>query len=340
MNRSMESSRKGDQCTQAVAACCAASRPTSAAATGATRVPDSAALSSAPGRDLAPQHGLAALPGGEFLMGTDDPEGFPGDGEGPVRVVTLRPFALARHAVTVAQFAAFVAATGYVTEAERFGWSFVFHRFLPRARRGTVRGNAGDAPWWLAVDGACWSAPAGPGSTTMGRMDHPVVHVSWHDATAYCAWAGGWLPTEAEWEYAARGGLMGRRYPWGDDLTPGGKHRMNVWQGTFPDRDTVADGHAGTAPVGAYRPNGHGLYNMCGNVWEWCADWFSPDWHRDGPRENPVGPPGGQARVTRGGSYLCHASYCNRYRVAARSANTPDSATGNTGFRLAADLPG
>ena len=343
MNRTMESSDSGARGAHTLSACCAASRATTASATDARHAPG-AGVPPIPvvqtGGDPALRHGLIALPGGTFLMGTDDAEGFPADGEGPIRAVTLRPFALARHAVTVAEFAAFVAATGYVTEAERFGWSFVFHRFVPRARRGVVRGSAGPAPWWLAVDGACWSAPAGPGSTTAGRQDHPVVHISWNDAASYCTWAGGRLPTEAEWEYAARGGLAGKRYPWGNDLIPGGKHRMNVWQGTFPDRDTAADGHAGTAPVDAYRPNGHGLYNMCGNVWEWCADWFSPDWHIDGPRVDPAGPPTGHAKATRGGSYLCHASYCNRYRVAARSANTPDSATGNTGFRLAADLPG
>jgi formylglycine-generating enzyme len=283
------------------------------------------------------REGLVPLPGGVVLMGTDDPEASPADGEGPVRRVTLRPFALARTAVTNAQFAAFVAATGYRTEAERFGWSFVFHLFVPRSKRIELVGSAGPAPWWLAVRGACWRAPEGPGSATTGRRDHPVVHVSWHDAAAYCAWAGVRLPTEAEWEYAARGGLEQARYPWGDELTPGGKHRMNIWQGAFPARNTAADGYAGTAPVTAYKPNGHGLYNLAGNVWEWCADWFSPDHHRDGPREDPGGPPTGQARVIRGGSYLCHHSYCNRYRVAARSANTPDSATGNTGFRVAAD---
>jgi formylglycine-generating enzyme required for sulfatase activity len=270
-------------------------------------------------------------------MGTDDAEGFPADGEGPPRLVRLRPFHIDPCAVTNERFAAFVAATGYVTEAERFGWSFVFQSFVRRSRHVEVLGSAGPAPWWLAVKGACWSAPEGPGSTIKGRHDHPVVHVSWHDAAAFCTWAEVRLPTEAEWERAARGGLEQKRYPWGDDLTPSGKHRCNIWQGEFPARNTAADGHAGTAPVDAFKPNGYGLYNTVGNVWEWCADWFSPDWHRDGPREDPAGPPTGQARVTRGGSFLCHRSYCNRYRVAARSANTPDSATGNTGFRCAAD---
>jgi sulfatase modifying factor 1 len=247
----------------------------------------------------------------------------------------VRPFWIDAHADTNERFAAFVAATGHVTESERLGWSFVFVGLLPDDCPPTRA--VAEAPWWRQVEGADWRHPEGPASTVHDRPDHPVVHVSWHDAQAYCHWAGLRLPTEAEWEYAARGGREQKRFPWGDQLEPGGQHRMNVWQGVFPRVNTGADGYLGTAPVGAYPPNGHGLYQMTGNVWEWCADWFSPTYHRRAARENPTGPPNGSHRVMRGGSYLCHASYCNRYRVAARSANTPDSATGNLGFRCARD---
>jgi sulfatase modifying factor 1 len=308
--------------------CCAAGRPVDATRTVR---PSGATGTTPPALD-----GLVAIPGGDFAMGTEDPSGFPSDGEGPVRRISLAPYRIARHAVTNDQFAAFVAATGYTTDAERFGWSFIFHLLVPRRRGLTIVGDSGPAPWWLGIAGAHWRAPEGPGSTVKGRGDHPVVHVSWHDAAAYCAWGGVRLPTEAEWERAARGGLEQARYPWGDELLPGGKHRCNIWQGQFPKRNSIADGYLGTAPVGAYPPNGYGLYNMAGNVWEWCADWFSATYHIDGPRADPTGPPAGTARVVRGGSYLCHRSYCNRYRVAARSANTPDSSTGNTGFRTAA----
>jgi formylglycine-generating enzyme len=167
--------------------------------------------------------------------------------------------------------------------------------------------------------------------------DHPVVHVSHTDALAYCRWAGRRLPTEAEWEYAARGGLEGKRYPWGNDLLgPREEHLCNIWQGEFPLANTGADGHLGTAPVKSFPPNGFGLYEVSGNVWEWCSDWFLPKYYRKSPGNNPQGPTIGAGRVMRGGSYLCHDSYCNRYRVAARSSNTPESSSGNTGFRTVA----
>ncbi|MGH2353793.1 MAG: formylglycine-generating enzyme family protein [Chloroflexota bacterium] len=318
----------------APAPCCAASRPHTTETAPATHQAAVATLERPPATS---REGMVFIPGGEFLMGTDDKEGFPADGEGPVRRVRVDPFYLDRTTVTNSQFAEFVKATGYKTEAERFGWSYVFNQFVtPRARLKVI-GTIAEAPWWLAVKGAYWAKPEGPDSSIRQRRDHPVVHVSWNDALAYCAWAGKRLPTEAEWERAARGGLEQQRYPWGDELTPDGDHRCNIWQGRFPTYNAAEDGYAGTAPAAAFPPNAYGLHNVSGNVWEWGADWFSPKFHVDGPRDNPQGPPTGQARVLRGGSYLCHQSYCNRYRVAARSKNTPDSSTGNTGFRCAAD---
>ncbi|GGZ42980.1 formylglycine-generating enzyme family protein [Streptomyces bluensis] len=279
------------------------------------------------------------LPGGTFLMGSEDPDANPGDGEGPVREVTVHPFAIDAHCVTNERFAAFIEATGYRTEAELFGWSYVFAAFLPgELRRASPRPKS--TPWWCGVQGASWASPEGPGSDLSGRSDHPVVHVSWTDASAFCQWEGSRLPTEAEWEYAARGGLRGKRFPWGDELTPGGEHRCNIWQGRFPSHNTAEDGYAGTAPVTAYRPNGYGLHNVAGNVWEWCADWWAAAPSRTkGSCLNPAGPGNGTARVLRGGSYLCHDSYCNRYRVAARTSNSPDSSSGNTGFRVAWNIP-
>ena len=192
-----------------------------------------------------------------------------------------------------------------------------------------------EAPWWLAVRGADWRRPEGPGSDVAHRQNHPVVHVTWNDAQAYCAWAGKVLPTEAQWEFAARGGLAGARYPWGDELTPGGRWRCNIWQGRFPTANSEEDGYATTAPVKAFAANGYGLHQPSGNVWEWCQDWFAADYYARSPRVDPPGPGDGTARVMRGGSYLCHASYCHRYRVAARSSSTPDSASANVGFRCA-----
>ena len=269
---------------------------------------------------------LLDLVGGSFLMGSEEPGGFPEDGEGPVREVVVEPFRIAAHAVTNDEFAAFVAAAGHRTSAERFGWSFVFAGLLPEDFAPTRA--VAQAPWWRQVEGAYWRQPEGPGSSIEARGNHPVVHVSWTDARAYCRWAGLRFPTEVEWEYAARGGLEQRRYPWGDELTPGGEHRCNIWQGSFPEHNTCEDGHYGTAPVDSFEPNGLGLFNTSGNAWEWCADWFDP----------AAGPGQGRGKVIRGGSYLCHKSYCDRYRVAARSRNTPDSSTGHMGFRVAADL--
>ena len=276
---------------------------------------------------------LVPLEGGTFVMGTDATYGYPQDGEGPAHEVELAPFSIARCAVTNAEFQAFVDATGHRTEAEVFGWSFVFAGFLPGELE--TRAVVG-APWWRQIEGADWAHPEGPESDVADRADHPVLHVSWNDALAFCRWSGTRLPTEAEWEYAARGGLAQARFPWGHELEPGGRHRMNVFQGTFPAHNTEADGFAGTAPVGTFEPNAYGLHEMTGNAWEWTADWFDPAYYARSPRTDPAGPDAGAAKVMRGGSYLCHASYCNRYRVDARSSNTPDSSTGNLGFRVAA----
>jgi formylglycine-generating enzyme required for sulfatase activity len=269
--------------------------------------------------------GMRLLSGGEFLMGSKS--------EPPVHIVDLDSFYIDIICVTNAAFNDFVNATDYKTDAERFGWSFVFQGHLTLAQIARVRARAFGSEWWCQVKGAMWRHPEGPGSTIKKRWHHPVVQISWNDAAAYAAWVGKRLPTEAEWEFAARGGLVQKPFPWGDELEPNGEHWMNVWQGEFPDRNTEADGYYGVAPAASFPPNAFGLYNMTGNVWEWCADWFDPQYYKGSPRRNPRGPGHRDRRVMRGGSYLCHDSYCNRYRNDARNSNTPDSATTNCGFR-------
>lgn len=290
---------------------------------------------SVPGRPV--PHDDVLLAGGHFHMGDHFGEGHQSDGETPVHGVRLDPFRIDRACVTNAQFAAFTAATDYVTEAEQFGNSAVFAP-MAAAERSDVIGYFGTR-WWLAVRGADWRHPFGPLSGIAGA-DHPVVHVSHNDAQAYCAWAGRSLPTEAEWEFAARGGSAGRRYPWGNELEAGGTHHANVWQGQFPDHNTAEDGWLATAPVRSYPANDFGLFQIIGNVWEWCGDWFDAGYYSRAPLRNPAGPESGTARVIRGGSYLCHDSYCRRYRVAARNANTPESTTCNMGFRTVLRVPG
>ena len=274
------------------------------------------------------------IPAGRFAMGDAFGEGYPSDGELPVHDVSLSAFRMDATPVTVARFARFVAATGYVTIAERLGSSAVFHSLV--AADATVIGRSAAVPWWLDVAGAHWRSPRGGETSDEGIAEHPVTHIAFPDAVSYCLWAGRRLPTEAEWEYAARGGLASARFAWGDELTPGGEHRCNIWQGSFPGHDEAADGFAGTSPVGSFAPNGHGLRDMAGNVWEWCQDWFAADYYARSEKLDPLGPDAGEYRVMRGGSYLCHDSYCNRYRVAARSASAPDSTAGNLGFRTVA----
>lgn len=255
-------------------------------------------------------------------MGDDGADADLAGAEGPVREVALPAFAIGAITVTNADFADFVRATGHVTDAERAGNSFVFYLQLAPAQRASTSVSAAVAavPWWLRVDDASWQRPEGPGSHVHDRAGHPVVHVSWRDAIAYCAWSQTRLPSEAEWERAARGGLEGKRFAWGDELfDAAGVPRCNVFRGEFPN--APAPGWA-PAPVDACsgEANGFGLFNVCGNVWEWCSDRW-----RDG------------RRALRGGSFLCHDSYCNRYRVAARNANTVDTSASNIGFRVAAD---
>ncbi|GAA2146034.1 formylglycine-generating enzyme family protein [Nocardioides koreensis] len=303
-------------------------------------VPSNAGSRATPAREpeSAPRspsyRGQVRIEGGEFVLGDAFGEGYPADGETPVHRVRLSTFHVDATTVTNAAFAAFVKATGHVTTAEREGSSAVFQ--LDHTGDGAdVLGRPAATPWWLAVRGADWRHPEGPGSEVSRRQNHPVVHVSHDDATAYAAWAGKRLPTEAEWEAAARGGLEGRRYPWGDDLLPRGRWMCNIFQGRFPVENTREDGWASTAPVKTFPPNGYGLHQMAGNVWEWCADWFDAEAYATVAPADPAGPETGTARVMRGGSFLCHDSYCNRYRVAARSSSPPDSSASNLGFRCA-----
>ena len=259
--------------------------------------------------------GMSLIPAQAFLMGSDSHHVFYQDEEGPVRSVEVDGFWIDQTSVTNSDFEKFVAATGYRTEAENFGWSFVFDGLVSAETLAKhCRGRLERPNWWLAIDGADWAHPFGPDSTA--QAEHPVVHVSWNDANAYAAWVGKRLPTEAEWECAARGGLDQKIYPWGDDFYLQGKPRANIWQGDFPQFNTLDDGYFATAPAKSFEPNGYGLFNTVGNVWEWTSTEFR-----------------GQ-KVLKGGSYLCHDSYCNRYRNSARICNTPDSSLSHTGFRL------
>ncbi|XP_066471020.1 formylglycine-generating enzyme [Tiliqua scincoides] len=278
---------------------------------------------------------MASIPGGVFMMGTDEPA-IGQDGEWPARKVHISHFYMDRYEVSNVEFEKFVNATGYLTEAEKFGDSFVFEGMLSEQVKTGIHQAVAAAPWWMPVKGANWRHPEGPDSDILSRMDHPVLHVSWNDAVAFCTWAGKRLPSEAEWEYSCRGGLENRLFPWGNKLHPRGQHYANIWQGEFPSSNTGEDGYKGTSPVTAFPPNGYGLYNIVGNAWEWTSDWWTVS-HSANETYNPKGPPTGTDRVKKGGSYMCHKSYCYRYRCVARSQNTPDSSASNLGFRCAAD---
>lgn len=274
---------------------------------------------------------VAEIKGGETFVGTHAPVLIQ-DGEGPERRVVLDSFLLEVETVTVSRFAEFIAATAYLTEAERFGCSAVFTGLAEREHRPN-----GTAPlsWWSRVDGASWQNPEGPHSSVESRMDHPVTQVSWNDAMAFAAWVGGRLPTEAEWEHAARGGDHRRRFPWGDEEPNDDAIYCNVWQGRFPYENTEKDGFSGTAPARSFAPNVNGLYNMAGNVWEWTSDPFRiRSVSRDAKRRNEEARRNAD-KVVKGGSFLCHPSYCYRYRIAARMGLSSDSASNNCGFRIA-----
>lgn len=299
--------------------------------------------------------GMVRLPGGTFTMGSDHhyPE------EKPAHRVTVSPFLIDRTPVTNRQFAAFVEASGYRTVAEIPPRAEDYPGALPEM---LVPGSLvftptpGPVPlddwsqWWAWVPGACWRHPLGPGSTLDGLWDHPVVHVCHIDAEAYCRWAGKSLPTEAEWEYAAWAGTEGHEYAWGDELVPGGRHMANTFQGRFPFANSAEDGFERTSPVGHYPPNGFGLFDMIGNVWEWTDDWWTARHAADAAKPCcvPVDPRGGSReasldprtpdipiprKVLKGGSHLCAPSYCRRYRPAARHAQTIESAMSHLGFR-------
>jgi sulfatase modifying factor 1 len=305
----------------------------------------------------APQ-GMVWVPGGEFYMGID--EDIVPDGDDYfhdarfVHMTYVNGFWMDQHEVTNEQFKEFVDATGYLTVAEKqptaeefpdadpkqlVPFSLVFAK--PAQRVLDVHRAHRFHAWWKLVPGASWRRPEGPGSNIDDMAKHPVVHVCWDDAVAYCKWAGKRLPTEAEWEFAARGGLDRNKFAWGNDVKPGGRAMCNFWQGDFPNDNTKEDGYVGLAPVGQYPANGYGLFDMAGNAWEWCSDWYVQDYYRRADTRNPKGPansfdasePGTPKRVQRGGSFLCADNYCQRYLPGARGKCEPSSSQNHTGFR-------
>jgi formylglycine-generating enzyme required for sulfatase activity len=283
---------------------------------------------------------MVKIPAGPFLMGTNSAIAYPADGEGPQRSVWLDEFWIDETSVTNLDFSEFVQATGYQTEAEIVGWSFVPAYLISELDNRHVVGQSENTPWWMGVNGADWLHPIGPNSSIAEILDHPVVHISWNDANSFAQWSGKRLPTEAEWEKAARGGNENSVYPWGDELNLDGEFACNIWQGEFPDFNSGDDGYIGTAPVYSFAQNGYGLYNVCGNVWEWCMDWWSDNSHyRNNYQQisNPSGPTSGDNKVIKGGSYLCHDSYCNRYRISARTSHPKNGFTAHIGFRCVTD---
>ncbi|CAH2107193.1 unnamed protein product [Euphydryas editha] len=264
---------------------------------------------------------MVLIPQNTYQFGTDEIV-IDSDQEGPRRLVFVEKFYIDKFEVSNKDFSIFTKSMNYKTEAEKFGDSFVFTLFLNNTLKEQLKDyRVMQAPWWYKVSGTSWRNPYGPDSSISDIMDHPVIHVSWNDAKAYCAWRGARLPTEVEWEAACRGGRYNNTYPWGDKLFPNRKYMANIWQGTFPNHNSAKDGYIGTNPVHLFPQNDFGLHNIAGNVWEWTED----VWSNDNPNE----------KVKKGGSYLCHRSYCYRYRCSSRSHNTDDSSAGNLGFRCA-----
>jgi len=270
------------------------------------------------------------IPAGRAYVGTEDAK-IKDDGEAPLRRVGVKSFWMGATTVTNAEFECFVKSSGHVTEAERWGWSYVFWSNVPDHLGPTQAVDA--ARWWRRVEGANWRDIHGPGTADASwRPDHPVTHMSWNDASAYAAWVGGRLPSEAEWEHAARAGRGDVRFPWGDE-EPDDQSFLpcNIWQGRFPENDLAKDGYAGTAPAASFEPNDYGLYNMAGNVWEWSADVFRIRSLKKQVRERASMP---GFMLSKGGSFLCHRSYCYRYRIAARSGISPETTAAHQGFRV------